>query len=121
MDKSGNLVAPTLLFDLPPDPHHGSGIKLVVIERVYRWSNPHRQLVYRLAHGRTEVIQLLPVQSSSNGLTDLGAVKAKVDVIPLVGHRILNKRESEAYRHRIGRNSFTLIIVRITLTEPKAA
>ena len=50
----------------------------------------------------------------------MGARSPKVDIILLVGHRVLTKHElALVHRHR-GRDD-TLIIVRRALTEPKAA
>ena len=84
--------------------------------------NPRCQLVYRLTHGPTEVVEFLPIRSSIKGSTDIGAVQPKIDEILLIDHRILvgGERGSQIRRRRIGRKH-TLIMVSTTLTEPKTA
>ena len=81
--------------------------------------NSHRQLVDCLAHRAIEVVQLLLAQSPAEGGTDFRASQPKLDVICLVDHCVLLVFQS------IGQQEtgkiFTLIIARITLTEPKTA
>ena len=93
-------------------------------ETFHRRFNPRRQLVYRLAHGLTEVVLFLPGRSSIKGFTDIGAVKPKLDVILFVGYGFLVDGETDARRDGTGGGGEwkrTLIIVSRTLTEPKTA
>ena len=87
-------------------------------QNAHRGFNPRRQLVYRLAHGPTEVVQFLPVRSPIKSSADIGAIQPEFDVILVIDHRFLVEGEPEA--RRWGRNS-TLTIVSRTLTDPKTA
>ena len=84
--------------------------------------NPRRQLVDCLARGVIviEIIQPLPVQAPVKGGTDVGAGKPKFDVIHLIDHRVLGVFQPTIGRQRT-RRKLTLIIERVTLTEPKMA
>ena len=92
MDKLRDWVPFTLLDDLPLDFRQRATIKDLVSE-VFRTDrhnlNLRRQLFDCLAHGVVEVFQQLPVQSSAEGSTDVGAGQTKFDAILLVGHRLL--------------------------------
>ena len=84
------------------------------------WCNSRRQLLDCLAHRVFKVVQPLPVQSPAQGGTDVSTGQSKFDVIHLVNHRVLGAFRSVFGRQKI-RRGLTLIVVRITLTEPKAA
>ena len=76
----------------------------------------------RFEHRAVEVIQALPLQSTVKNRADSGAGQPKVDVIHLVGHRVLDAFQSAIDEGEVltGRK-LTLIIVRATPTEPKTA
>lgn len=78
-----------------------------------------RQLLDCLDHGLVEVIHSSPVHPPAKGCTDVGAGQPELNIVHLVGHRVLctlaNNRLPQTGR------TPTLIVVRITLTEPKAA
>ena len=82
--------------------------------------DPRRQLIYRLVHRLTEIIEFLSIHPPVEGSADIGAAQPEFDVILFVDHRILDTCKSGVHHRRIGRKR-TLTIVRRTLTEPKAA
>ena len=82
--------------------------------------NSRRQLVDCLAHRVIEIVQPLPVQSSVEGRTDVGAGQPKFNVVHLIGQIVLDTFQSIIDR-QITRRKLTLIVARITLTEPKMA
>ena len=92
----------------------------LVARRTHCRHNSHRQLLDCLAHGVVEVVQPLPIQPSVQGVTDFSAGQPKFDVIYLVNHRVLGAFQP-TFDQQQGRRELTLIIVRITLTEPKTA
>jgi hypothetical protein len=58
------------------------------------WFDPRRQLIYRLAHGLTEVAQFLPVHSPVKGSTDICASSARGRRSPVsFAMRVLDMRE----------------------------
>ena len=72
--KSGDAAPPTLFDDLILDFRDGTVIESAISGRTrdaYRWFDSRRQLIYRLAHGLTEVIQLLSIHSPLKGSTDI--------------------------------------------------
>ena len=83
------------------------------------WCNPRRQLVDCLAHGVIEIVHPLPAQSPVEGGTDASAGQPKFNVIHLVDHGVLGSFQP-AFKQKT-RRELTLIIARITLTEPKTA
>ena len=82
--------------------------------------NSHRQLVDRLAHRSVEIIQHLPVQYPSEGCTDVGTGQPKFDTIGPVDQLVLGPFQSTIGRQETRRKP-TLIVERMTLTEPKTA
>jgi hypothetical protein len=91
-----------------------------VAHGVRRWCNSPRQLLDRFTHAVVEVVQPLPVQSPVQGGTDVNASQPKFDVICIVDHRVLGAFQSVFDQQEAGRE-LTLIIARITPTEPKTA
>ena len=74
--KSRDTAPPTLFDDLLLYFRDGPAIESVISGRtrdVYRRFDSHRQLIYRLAHGLTEVVQLLSIHSPLKGSTDISA------------------------------------------------
>jgi hypothetical protein len=67
-----------------------------------------------------EVVQLLPVRSSIKGSTYVDTIQPEVDVILSIDHGILTEGESEALATH-DKKGRTLIMVKRTLTKPKAA
>jgi len=66
MNKSRESITPALLYDLPPYFLDGPAIEGTVgggIREVYCRFHSHCQLIYRITHGSTEVIQALSVHS----------------------------------------------------------
>jgi hypothetical protein len=100
VDKSGDPAASTLFDDLALDLGNSSAINCTSVRysSMYRWCSPRHQLVYRLTHGLTEDGQFLRVHPPVERCTDPGAVQPELDVILLVDHGILGRRESKAYR-----------------------
>ena len=68
------------------------------------WFNSRLQLIYRIAHGLTEVVQFLSVHSPVKRSTDISAGQPELDVIHLVGHRVLAVCELETSHCRRGQN-----------------
>ena len=68
--------------------------------------------------GLSELIHASPFQSPIECLAYASARPPELDVILVVGHRILEDRESEIRLHRMGEG--TRIMVRRTLAEAKA-
>ena len=68
------------------------------------WFDSPRQLLDRLTHGPTEVVQFLSIHSSVKGFTYFGAGQPKLDIIGFVGHRILIIRELGTFHRRRGEN-----------------
>ena len=71
---------------------------------VHCWFDPRGQLVYRLAHGPTEVAQSLPIHSPTQRSADIGAGQPKVNVILVVNYSVLDEREWDVRHRRIGGN-----------------
>jgi hypothetical protein len=73
----------------------------------------------RPEHRLGEFVQLSPIQTQVEGFTDISIGEPKFDVILLIGHGDLKKRETEAV---VGdhRADVTLIMVRRALAEPNA-
>ena len=73
--KESRDAAPLTLFDdLLLDFRDGPVIESKISGRtrdVYRWFDSRRQLIYRLAHGLTEVVQLLSIHSPLKGSADI--------------------------------------------------
>ena len=82
--------------------------------------NSRRQLPDCLAHGVVKLVQPLPVQSPVEDGTDFSTGQPEFDVIHLVDHRFLGSFRSVINQQKT-RRRLTLIVVRITLTEPKTA
>ena len=78
------------------------------------------QLLDRLAYGVIKVVQSLPVQTSVQGGTDVRAGQPKFDVVSIVDHGVLCALRSTFVQQKVIRE-LTLIVARITLTEPKTA
>ena len=57
---------------------------------MHRWFDPRRQLIYRLAHGPTKVVQFLSVHSPIKGSAYVGASQPEVDVVGFIAHGILH-------------------------------
>jgi len=68
---------------------------------MYHWFDPRRQLIYRVTHGLTEIVQFLSVHPPIEGSADIGAVQPELDVFLFVDHRILDTREPEVHYCRI--------------------
>jgi hypothetical protein len=73
-----------------------------IIRRAHFWSDSRSQISNRIEDGLVEVIQLSPLQPSVKRLTHIGASLAKVDVVLIIGHRILMWSESQARPRRVG-------------------
>jgi hypothetical protein len=107
MEKSGDCVPFAPFADLPLDFPHSSAVKRIISELPklsITGLNSRRQLIYRLAHGLTEVTQFLPVHSPVEGFADICAVQPELDVIQFVRHRVLDTCEPEVHRYRVERN-----------------
>ena len=98
----------------------GRKLRQSVAQRVCCRCNSHRQLVDRLAHGSIQIIQPLPVQYPVKDGADAGASQPKFDAIRPVDQLVLGAFQSTIGRQETRRKP-TLIVERITLTEPKTA
>ena len=85
-----------------------------------RRCNSRRQLLDCLARGVAKLVQPLPIQSPVEGGTDSSTGQLKFDITHLVNQRFLGAFQPEIDQQKTRRRP-TLIIVRITLTEPKTA
>jgi len=78
-------------------------IKNIVGEKnrcVYCRLNSRRQLVYRIVHRLTEIVQLLPIHSPVEGFTDISTGQPELDVVLFVDHRVLTMCEPGIYHRR---------------------
>ena len=66
-----------------------------------------------------EFMQLFPIQPPFESFTNVEAEHPNVDIFPFVRHRVLDRYQRAAQHRRSGEDC-TLIIVKRTLTEPKA-
>jgi hypothetical protein len=93
-----NHIPFTSFFYLPPYLTHGSVIESVsVARRLHRWSDSRGQISNRIQDGLGEFVQLSPPQPPVEHLTNIAAIPPEVDVVPIVGHGILNRRESTVH------------------------
>ena len=107
-DESVNGIPFTPLDDLPLDLGQSSAI-----ENVSSWVTlgaRHRpgslsELSNRTEDGLVELIQLPSLQLPVEYLTHVTANPAKVDVVLIVGHSVLEGCESEVRLHRVGGNT----------------
>ena len=84
-----------LLADLPLHIGDGSGIDKWIAQRHLRLSSGSRsQIPNRIQDGLVELVQLFPLQPSMEYLTHVTAIPPKVDIIPVVGHCVLNRYQS---------------------------
>ena len=88
-------------------------------QRMRRWLNSRSQLSNPLEHWLTEFIRPSPVHSPVEGPTNVGAGQPEIDIVHFVDHRVLYT--SACGEPTRTRGKPTLTIVRITLTEPRAA
>jgi hypothetical protein len=98
-DESGHRIPFTLLDDLLLDPRQGSAIGKWITQRAHRWFDSQSQFSNRIQDGLVELIQPSPLQSSVEHLTHVTASPPKVDEILIVGHGVLERRESEVHLH----------------------
>jgi len=68
------------------------------------WLNSHRQLIYRITYGLTEIGQFLSIDPPVERSADISTVEPKVEKILIVSHRILDMCEFEADRRGRGGN-----------------
>jgi hypothetical protein len=66
------------------------GLVSEVFQTDHHWSNSRRQLFDCLAYGIVEIFQQLPIQTPTEGGTDISAGQPKFDAVFLVGHRLLH-------------------------------
>ena len=124
VEMSRNYISFALFDDILLDLRYSSEIRSKIPSMSYSSGchrcTSHRQLLDRLTHRVVKFVQPLPSQPPVQGSADFGAGQPKFDVIYLVGHRVLGAFQS-AFAQQTIRRRLTLIIVRITLTDPKAA
>ena len=92
MKESRDSVPPTLFDDLVLYVRDSPAVNNVVSGRtqnVYSRFHSRRQLIYCIAHGLGEVIQLLSIHSSVKGLADISTGQPKVDIILFIDHCVL--------------------------------
>ena len=92
MDKSSKPV-PVALFGYPRLYFsNGPAIPSTIngrAEDVYRWLDLRCKLIYRVAHRLAEIAQFLPPHSPLEGFAYISAGQTEVNVILIVGHRVL--------------------------------
>jgi hypothetical protein len=71
-----------------------------ITRRLHRWSDSRRQISNRIQDGLGEFFQLSPPQPPVEHLTNIATISPEVDVVPIVGHGILNRRESAVHIRR---------------------
>jgi hypothetical protein len=107
---SGNLVPITLRKNEPGDRvsfplfhnlglnfRHGSVVEKSIsgpVRCMHYWSGSRSKISNRIENRLVEFIQSSPLQSSVEYLAYITASLSKLDVVPIVGHRVLDKRES---------------------------
>ena len=114
-DDPGSCTRLTQLEDLPPDLGHGPAIETSVSGSVgirIQCCGSRSQTSNRIEDGLVELIRLSPIQSQVECLTYTSASPPKLNIIPIFGHRVLDKPESQARFRRIG--THTLILARRT-------
>ena len=106
-DKSQYRIPFTALGDLPLDLRYGSAIETSVSGLPAipcRQPGLPSQIPNRIQDGPGESILLSPLQSPIEYLTYITAHPPKVDVILIVGHRVLHRCELEGCFRRVGRD-----------------
>ena len=96
MDKSRYSIPPAPFDDLLLYFRDRPAIESMVGGRnrsVYYRVNSRHQLIYRIARGLAEVVQLLSIHSPVEGFADIGTGQPEFDVILFIGHRVLNMCE----------------------------
>ena len=92
VDKSSEPVS-FASFDNPPlYLCNGPTIPSTISGRavyMYRWPDLRCELIYRVAHRFAEIAQFLPAHSLLKGFAYIGAVQTKIDIVLIVGHRVL--------------------------------
>ena len=86
---------------------------------MHRRCSSRRQLADCFVRRAVEVLQWPPVQPPVESGTDVSASQPKFDIIHLIDHLVLCAFQSAINQQETRR--LTLIIARITLTEPKTA
>ena len=107
MDESGGHIPFALLEDLPLNLGQGSaieGISKWIAQQTRRQFGLRSQTSNRLEDGLIELIQSSTFQSPIERLTYISTSTPKLDVILIVGYRILGRRESEVQLRRVGEN-----------------
>ena len=107
MEESGGHVPFTLLDNLPLDLAQGSvieGISKWTVQNAHRWFDSRSQTSDRFEDGLVELIQSSAFQSPVERLTYISTSPPKVDIILIVGYRILGRRESGVQRRRVDEN-----------------
>ena len=72
---------------------------------VYRWLNLRCKLIYCVACRLAEIIQFLPAHSPFKGCAYIGAGRTEIDILLIVGHRILEMSEPRVPYHGRGGDS----------------
>jgi hypothetical protein len=83
------------------------------------WSGSRSQLSDRIEDGLIELVQLSSLQFPVEYLECITASPPEVEVILVVGHRVLDRRESEVRLHRVIENVPESNVVSRALVEPK--
>jgi hypothetical protein len=105
--ESRDRISFSPLDDLPLDLGHGSAIETSgegTIHQMHSLFNSRSQFPDGPKHGLTKFIQSLPIQPPVKGLTYIPTRYSKLDVILLVRHVVLNKRESGVRHRGVGEN-----------------
>ena len=113
MDGSRYLVPLTLLDDLPLDLSHRSTIENIgkrVTWCVDCWPGSRSQISNRVEDGLVESVQSFPFQSPEQDLRYVNASSPRLDVILMVGYRVLDRRVKHPPSR--SRRGSTRIIVR---------
>ena len=119
-ESSVDHVSLTLLDDIPLDLGHGSARDVTIWNTRYshyRFGSPSK-LTDRTYDGLAECVQRCPLQSPVKNFTHLTASPLKVDVMLIIGHRVLSCVSHGFVSVEQGKR--TLIVVKRTLTAAAA-
>lgn len=108
MEKPRDCI-PLAPFDgLVPNLCHSTavaeGFSVGGFEMHVAWLNSHRQLIYRVTYGLSEIGQFLSINPPVERFADISTVEPKVKDVLFVSHRILDICEFGADRRKRGGN-----------------
>ena len=109
VDEPDNHIPFILLVNLPLDLGQGSAVEDIskwTAQRDNWWAGSRSQTTNCIEEWLVELIQSSPFQSLVECLAHISASPPKVDVVPIVGHRVLDRRESDVLLRREQEDSY---------------